>query len=387
MTIIDPGAPDDEIMNGGDGDTGDEGSGRSRNGNNKSNNGKLIPPRRYRNFAPRGIKSSRKLSFYGTTDVSLLVLKEMRNQEGINDIMGGGNSNGRMAGMAGILGMLGGAHHSPPSSPSYDAIVTTVKDSQNGITTTTITEQYYGQINNSKNEQLQQHQQQQQNPNVPSKNDRNKESGNNTLEILRTVAPEGRLGLAVREVGEWDVDRKGLETGSGRIHDLYTLRLDVLEVTVGNLTEIFDETDGKSNHGTERQKAAAERIKKDAKGRRIEIPPTNNTNTTGNNTTTLTNAGDTSLTPPPNTPWFNFLASMTKGLERTGKGLQLNANMLWNEVTDAEFGHRFVDAGGKVAGNFGTTLERTVGVAGDVWRMWRDGRSDGSGDGDGDGND
>jgi len=302
--------------------------------------------------------------------------------------MGGNGNNRGMAGMAGILGMLGGAHHSPPSSPSsYDAIVTTVKDSQNGITTTTtVTEQYYPNQNNSKNEQLHQ---QQHHPNVPSKNDRNKISGNNTLEILRAVAPEGRLGLAVREIGEWDVDRKGLETGSGRIHDLYTLRLGVLEVTVGNLTEIFDETDayGNSNHGTERQKAAAERIKKDAKGRRIEIPPTNNTNTTGNNTTTLTNAGDTSLTPPQNTPWSNFLASMTKGLERTGKGLQLNANMLWNEVTDAEFGHRFVDAGGKVAGNFGTTLERTVGVAGDVWRMWRDGRSDGSGDGDGDGND
>jgi len=281
--------------------------------------------------------------------------------------------------MAGILGMLGGAHHSPPSSPSsYDAIVTTVKDSKNGITTITVTEEYYGENNNSTNEQLHQQQQQQQNPNiVPSINDRNKENDNNTLEILRAVAPEGRLGLAVREVGEWDVDRKGLETGSGRIHDLYTLRLGVLEVTIGNLTEIFDETDGKSlsNHGTERQKAAAERIKKDAKGRRIEIPPTN-TNT-GGNTTTLTNE---------NTPWSNFLASMTKGLERTGKGLQLNVTMLWNEVTDADFGHRFVDAGGKVAGNFGTTLERTVGVAGDVWRMWRDGRSDGSGDGDG-GND
>ena len=80
-----------------------------------------------------------------------------------------------------------------------------------GITTTTVSEQYYGEINNSKNIggtpeerrriQLHQHQQQQQNPNVPSKNDRNKESGN-TLEILRAVAPEGRLGLAVREVGE-----------------------------------------------------------------------------------------------------------------------------------------------------------------------------------------
>ena len=54
----------------------------------------------------------------------------------------------------------------------------------------------------------------------------------------------------MREIGEWDVDRKGLETGSGRIHDLYTLRLGVLEVTVGNLTEIFDETDayGNSNY-------------------------------------------------------------------------------------------------------------------------------------------
>lgn len=208
------------------------------------------------------------------------------------------------------------------------------------------------------------------------------------------VAPENTLGVTVRDVG----DATGGEATT-------TLRIGPVEVTVGNHYEFEDETEEDAAARSEaetgsRGTADGRRREEDDEVRPTAWPPGLTEDRRGRGGRKEAAAPERPAWDPNNDPGGmrptrghhdgkarpriprdrdgnasandeeDFSERFLRTLQRTAHAMKDNAKMVTDELSDDKFPSRVAQSGGRIAGQFGKTLERTKKVAVDVYRMW-----------------